>query len=297
MDSYTREINRTLSTSASPLIDVSAIDGSIRLRGEERNDVYLHLSARIRAESAQEADEMLARIERGIAMRDNVLKIETPREHAGGHHFFRGLRDVLSALNDNAHIDFELVAPRGARADLKVVNGEASAEGVLGDVNVQTINGAIRLANVGGNVGVRTVNGRISIERCDGGVSVNQKNGDVEVRRVRGHLALRILNGNLRIVEPGSAVDARALSGEMSYRGAVRDDVTLNSSHGSIQCYVPRDARFSLDAMSHLGSVSSELPVNESGGGGRGQHAPHVSLRSQTGSIALRVLEPASAAP
>ncbi len=292
METYTRELSRTLSTNASPSIDVSAIDGSISVRGEERNDVYLHVSARIRAETASDTDELMRRIAEGIEARGDYVKVHTPRDRAGGGNLFRGLRDMLSALNDGVHIDFELVVPRGSRADLKVVNGEASAQDILGDVNVQTVNGAIRLTGIGGNAAARTVNGKIGIERCDGDVSVNQKNGDVELRQVRGRCSLRMLNGSLQIVEAGSAVHAHSLSGEMSYRGAVRGDVSLNSSHGSIDCFVPRDARFSLDAMSHLGSVTSELPVNESGGSGGG--VPHVSLRSQTGSITLHALEPAA---
>ncbi len=293
MDTYTREVSRTLNTSASPSIDVSAIDGSIHVRGEERSDVYLHVSARIRAESPEAADELLRSIEDSIEVRGDSVKVHTPRER-GGRNLFSGLRDLLSALNDGVHLDFELVVPRGARADLKVVNGDAVAQDILGDVNVQTVNGAIRLENIGGNANARTVNGKISIERCDGDVSVNQKNGDVEVRKVRGRCALRMLNGSLQIVEAGSGVHAHALSGEMSYRGPVRGDVSLNSSHGSINCFVPREARFSLDATSHLGSVTSELPVNENGGSS-GERVPHVSLRSQTGSIALRALEPAAA--
>lgn len=295
MDTFTREISRTFGTSASPLIDVGAIDGSIRVRGEERDDVHLQVSARIRAGSSEAADELMRQIENGIEVRGDGVKVHTSRDRGGrnNNNLFGGLRDLLNALNDGVHVEYELIVPRGARVELKVVNGEAVAQDIIGEANVQTVNGAIRLANIGGNASARTVNGKISIERCDGDVSVNQKNGDVELRQVRGRCTLRMLNGSLQIVEAGSGVHAHSLSGEMTYRGAVRGDVSLNSAHGSIDCLVPRDARFSLDATSHLGSVTSELPVGEKGGDSA-KGAPHVSLRSQTGSITLRALEPAA---
>jgi hypothetical protein len=287
METYTREISRTFGTSASPLIDVNAIDGSIRLRGEDRSDVYLRISARFQAESAAEADALMRRIEDGIEARGSYVRVQAPREHGRG--FWPGIRDFLSAWNGALHVDYELVVPRGARVDLRAVNGEVEARNVAGNATVHTVNGAVRLADIGGEVSVRSVNGKLSVERCGGDVLVNLTNGDVDLREVHGRTSLRVLNGSVLIVDAGDEVHARSMSGEMTYRGAVRGDVLLNSAHGAIDCQVPRGARFSVDASSRLGSVTSELPVNENGGS-PGERT-HVSLRSQTGSIRLRALE------
>jgi hypothetical protein len=88
------------------------------------------------------------------------------------------------------------------------------------------------------------------------------------------------------IADVGGRLIVRSRAGSMRYRGAVRDDVDVEAHAGSITFAVDTEFPFFIDAESHVGSVSSDLPPRRNGAGVPSQ-GPRVKLRTRAGSIRL----------
>ena len=113
---------------------------------------------------------------------------------------------------------------------------------------------------------------------------------DLDVDTFKGHLDVTGLAGGLRI---------ETFKGEVN-AGIVRlaGDVTAETSKGRIALRLPAAAGFELSAESARGDLNVEFPATETGRGGhrRGLIArgtvngggPHVSLKTDKGSLALR---------
>ena len=290
MTQYTREITRTLECGPGPRIEIRTVHGPVRVRGADHTGVHLAATLRFRAESDEEADELVEAFESGLSVEGERVRIQAPALE-GGRKLFGGLRGAFGS-HHRVEIELSVSAPWGASVSIHHINGIIELQELQGDARVRLVNGDVNARDIGGSVRMSHVNGKTIVRNAGGRVDVHQTNGDVEVVRTGGDIKLNIVNGRVDIREPGRAVAVRGVSGAYSLSGPIRDHVSMANGHGTITLNLPRDSRFQLDARSALGRVTSELEVRE--GDGAGARAPRVSLRSETGSIELRALREAA---
>ena len=108
-------------------------------------------------------------------------------------------------LHRAARVEYDVTVPRGARIELRDVNGRIEIDGVAGPVEVTTVNGTIEARGLGGEIDASTTNG--SVEVAMDGLTATGRN------------RLRTTNGSLRLVLPGDVgaeIEAGTVNGSVS---------------------------------------------------------------------------------
>ena len=84
-----------------------------------------------------------------------------------------------------ASVAYHVRVPRDARADIELVNGDLTLDGVAGSVDIELVNGDLTATDLGGDADLATVNGaiRATFDRLDAGqqVDLESVNGSVEL--------------------------------------------------------------------------------------------------------------------
>ena len=164
-------------------------------------------------------------------------------------------------------------------------------EGSGVEVNVEfrvRVPARVRLASVS------TVNGSVSVHDVSGAGSLATVNGNVNLERGAGLFSARATNGNIYL-------ELLSLSGDLAAeRGAAElGSLMAQTTNGSVVLGLPAAAGAELEAQTHNGDFSSELPLlarTSSAGrfirGRVGSGGPLLQLRTVNGSIRLRISRP-----
>jgi hypothetical protein len=162
-------------------IVVDNVNGSIRVTGSAGNEVRLLARKRLRAESAETAEQARRDVKLDISQDGNTVRfyVDGPfRCRNGGVHMDR---DPGYEVN----YDFELQVPRDTAMDLKTVNdGEIKVDGVAGDYKVDNINGGVEMTELSGSGKIYALNGKVKVtfrENPRAASSFGSLNGEVRV--------------------------------------------------------------------------------------------------------------------
>ncbi len=214
----------------------------------------------------------------------------------GGRRGFRGWAEI------------ELVVPEGADLKVHLAVGEASADGVTGDVMIDTwsahadatnIAGSWLFDTASGDVEVRSAQGRIRLDTASGNCSVTGVRGelldvdtgsgdvdatDVDVARFRfdtgsGNVRARNLRARQGVADTGSG-DVL-----LDYTGGTVDDLLVDTGSGRVDVRLPQaaDARVTVD------TGSGDILVNRSGGVYERRNDDGVVLRFGEGRGRIRI--------
>lgn len=287
MSSYTRETSKTFACGPSPRLDIRTVNGPIRVRGQDREDVYVVARVRYRADNDDDAEAVMSAVEAGIYADGDLVTVRSPDLES--HSFFDAFRSILGS-HRHFELDLEVFAPRACSLSLQHENGRVQLKWIGGDARVHMVNGRFEAMDIGGALDVHQVNGRCDIENVAGAVSVYHTNGAIGIENSGGNIDLRLVNGSVEVVNPRASVNIKGVGGAYTLQGAVHGDVTISNSHGRITLNLTRDSRFHLDAESEVGTVTSELEVRDNDLQATHSALPRVHLRSQTGKIELRAL-------
>jgi hypothetical protein len=187
------------------ILDVRAIDGSIRVIGADRSDVQFDVLRVVRAETEEDleiaADQIVLDIVDGAARIEATVREQnqdvcgepTTRRHGS----WERPRYVVSH-------DFAIQVPRDTRLRLCTINGrEVLVDGTSGGFDLTNVNGRITMPNMRGSGRAHTVNGPIVasfIEPPREASSFKTTNGDVIVgfpMQLAADLKMKTFNGGL----------------------------------------------------------------------------------------------------
>lgn len=98
---------------------------------------------------------------------------------------------------------------------------------------------------------LKSVNGRIQVTDIEGRANLATTNGGIQAEDMRGSVDAHTVNGGIQV-----ALTAFDLDEEMS----------LSTTNGTIELILPRDIRADLKASTVNGGVSTDFPVEASGG-------------------------------
>jgi len=182
--------------------------------------------------------------------------------------------------------DCDIHCPLKTSVTIKQVNGDLSAQGLLGPLAIESVNGDVELRDVGptslrqvrGDFEVRGVKGELRVESVNGDAKVRQASGAVTLKSVRGDLAARDLEGGTVVEQVGGDVSlSTALAKGASYRFQARGDISakveasdgarLTLEGGDIHCRLPLQVseRSSRRVVGTLGEGSAELTLQAKG--------------------------------
>lgn len=178
-------------TISSGSIDAETSNGSIRVTGEQRRDIFVR--AMIMATGRTEADA------RDIAKQVTVST--SGRIRATG---------PRTSGREGWWVGFRIQTPESANVELSSSNGSLSVSDVRGRMKLRTSNGSISLMEVGGDVTADTSNGSITAtlagSKWDGaGLDLSTSNGSVRLNIPDGYnaqLSAGTSNGSINVGFP-----------------------------------------------------------------------------------------------
>ncbi|MDZ7316925.1 MAG: DUF4097 domain-containing protein [candidate division KSB1 bacterium] len=230
-------------------------------------------------------------------------------EHENQRDWFARMRPWRLQLQIIAYV------PHEYSVDLVTAGGSISVSDLKGEVKARTSGGSLTFGNINGPITGRTSGGSISLESCRGSADVRTSGGSINIGRVDGTVEAHTSGGSLKIVKAAGQVNASTSGGSITVEeaaGAITastsggsitakitaqpaDDCRLTTSGGTISVYIAPDLKFSLDAKTGGGKVTTEFPVLVQGeisrthltadvnGGG-----PLLYLRTSGGNIHIR---------
>lgn len=243
---------------------VDNANGRTRVIGEDRDDIQVGLFKTARAESEDEAQSLIEKIQLVARDESGFVNLEF---------------DIPRRWNRRGRVDVDLRVPRDLRIEVLAANGKVCVSGMRAGVRARSSNGAVRVADVVGDVDIATSNAKVSAQ-C-----------------VCGRLIARSSNGKIHVDEHEGSVDASTSNGtihcELSALG--REGVVLATSNGRIVLELPEVVDGEVDIRVDNGVIRTNREVGGSrrersgrvkgtlGGGG-----PLIKLRASNGTISLR---------
>jgi hypothetical protein len=158
-------MSKRLAVGPTPQVKIKLVEGDLRLIGWEN-------------------DELLAMVDD-----EGALKV----------------KELKEAFSLTCQDDLALDLPRGSQVTIQTVNGDMSARGLIGDLQVEAVHGDLAVRDVG----------RVTLGSIEADFSLRRAKGDVHVRSVGGDASLRELAGNVAIDTVGDDLAVRAVEGDL----------------------------------------------------------------------------------
>jgi len=184
---------RTITIAAPGKLDVSSMNGGIRIIGEDRKDVLVDARVEAWADSTTEASNILREVQ--IQSADGTIRDKGPNFHWGSRGY---------------GISYTIHAPHQISAELKTMNGGIGLAHLDGELKFDTTNGGVDLTDLAGNVSGSTVNGGLDIalsgDRWRGeGLHAETTNGGIALNlpeSYAAHLETGTVNGGIEVNFP-----------------------------------------------------------------------------------------------
>jgi hypothetical protein len=184
---------RTITIATPEKLDVSSMNGGIRVLGEDRKDILVDARVEAWADSTSEATSILREVQ---------IESTSGSIHDKGPNFHWGSRGY--------GISYTIHAPHELSAELKTMNGGIGLAHLNGDLKFDTTNGGVDLTDLAGNVRGSTVNGGLDIAlsgvRWQGeGLHAETTNGGITLNlpdNYAAHLEAGTVNGGIEVNFP-----------------------------------------------------------------------------------------------
>jgi DUF4097 and DUF4098 domain-containing protein YvlB len=169
----TSEWRKTYTLESGGHVEISNVNGRIRVEPSEGNRVEVVAEKKGRGMSEEAAKEAADRIEIKETVSGSSIRIETKMPQMNG--LFRG----------SAEVSYAVRVPSDAEVKFTTVNGGIELSRLKGRIDAETTNGGITARDVGGAIGATTTNGGIDVELAQvakGGVKLGCVNGGIKLR-------------------------------------------------------------------------------------------------------------------
>jgi Putative adhesin len=212
---------RRFTVSGTPDVRLATFDGSIKVRGWDRNEVYVEIEKLGRDEEQVKAIEVLA--DQSGSRLNVEVRQPAPTKYGFG---------VVTTLSRSARLIASV--PIGSNLVLRTGDGAINVERVSGRLEFRTGDGNVGGLELHGDVFAHTDDGAIKVEGLDGRCDLATGDGSINVSGRFDALQARTGDGQVVVkVQPGS----RATS-----------DWSLSTSDGSMVVYLPEGFGIQLDA-------------------------------------------------
>jgi TonB family protein len=229
----------------------------------------------------------------------------------GGHIFVRDVTGDLKAVTAGGHITAGNIS---GDANLSTGGGHIHAGNIRGVAQLETGGGNISVERAGSRVSASSAGGQISFGEAAGAIQAKAAGGGIRVLRVSGPMQLDSNNGgSIFLTKVENAVHASTGTGSItawfSPTLKISASSQLESGHGDIVVYVPRDLQMTIEATidtaagHHIAAdpslmMKTTYHTGESGKQVRGVcdingGGEVLKLRAMEGNIQLRYLDDA----
>jgi len=265
---------RRFTIKGTPDVRLATFDGSVVIRGWDRDEVSVEIEKRGRDQQALDDIDIVTE-QKGNAVAVDVRKKSGEEKHSYSIGF--------GGMGKSARLVASV--PTGTNLVVRTGDGSIRVEHVNGKVELRSADGGVIGRDLAGDVFAHTEDGAIRLEGVDGRCDLASDDGSIAVQ---GRL------DGLRVSTEDGSVVVKALLGSTIAR-----EWSLSTGDGSMVIYVPDSLGADVDAEARDGSVrfdsSLTLARTDDHGKGilRGRLGPggsRLMLRSGDGSIRLRRL-------
>jgi len=197
-------------------------------------------------------------------------------------------------------LDYNISVPAWMAVGVNGTYADVTAEGVGGDVTIETTHGDITVRGGSGFVSLKSVQGQITVEKAKGRVEVRAVNEGIRLADISGDLSAESTNGSIILDRIDSTnVDLYTVNGNISYDGPIKDKglYRLTTHNGLIAIAIAERSNIALSARTYNGGIRSTFTLPTDSNSERrskrltlttGNGSAHVELESFGGTIALR---------
>jgi DUF4097 and DUF4098 domain-containing protein YvlB len=267
---YSVREEKTFTVSGQVQLALSTFDGSIEVRGWDRNEVVVGV------EKVGPDQQTAERIQVKATQVGSAITIDVPKPSPLER---TGMRRTPSA---NLVVSVPLNTAVMARSG----DGSISIRRVNGSMDLDTGDGSIRVEEVAGALIARTGDGNVDGRKLDGQAEVHTGDGAVSLDGVLTGVKVETRDGGVEVTaRPGSRTDS---------------DWDVTTGDGSIQVEVPEgfgaevdartgDGRVRVDSITDTaGAKNDERDDRDSAAGRLGSGGKALRLRTSSGSITVK---------
>jgi len=256
-----KKLDRTFAVSPGGTLVVDADSASVRVSGNDTNQVTVRMKAR-------DSDENLAKMTLDAVQKADGVTVTLRRERKS---------NWFNWGSWNSDQQIEVTVPRNYGVSVRTGGGSVDLRDTTGSATLRTSGGDISAKNVNGNIELRTSGGGILADTIRGDVDADTSGGDVRLLNVDGKIRGNTSGGSVRCSLVGSN------------RG-----ISATTSGGDIELTLPRTVAGNVEASTSGGDITTDIPVTSTvlkddrlrgsfNGGGQ-----PIEARTSGGNIRLR---------
>ncbi|MFW6140206.1 MAG: DUF4097 family beta strand repeat-containing protein [Acidobacteriota bacterium] len=275
---YEQKFEDTVALSKTGTVILRNISGDIEVKTWNKAEVSIKAVKSTQASSEKSAQERFDLVKIDVSKQGNMLTIKTeyPKDNS------------LSRKIRNFSVDFWLVVPDQAEADIHSVSGGISAEKIGGKLTAETVSGDVDAMDISSFTRAKSVSGDVTVSKASDGVNCKSVSGDLELENITGDLNLKTVSGDITVrnikegdieaetvsgkvelidVKGAMKVNAESLSGKVEYVGDINRSgrYYIKSHSGGIYLRIPGNSAFDLRAKTFSGSIDSDFDITISG--------------------------------
>ena len=255
-EKYEEKFEKTMALAKDGKVDISNISGDIVAMSWNQDQVKIEALKISKADSLEKAKENAAKVKIEIAQEGNVLRIET--KYPKGEKPWGGESTDVS-------VDYKIWIPERAALKAHSISGDVTAEAIGGMSDLETISGNVRLTKAAGGAECNSISGEVVVAEVTGNIFLKSISGDIKANMIKGSVEAETVSGGVELAEisEASSVRAKALSGEVIYRGRInrQGNYSFKSHSGDVELYLPADSAFDFKAETFSGGIETDFEV------------------------------------
>jgi len=246
--------DQTYKVGADGALDLQNISGNVRVAAGRGNEIRVEATKRVRTRNAEDAKRYLSQLRVEVTQVGSRVEVRTgyPR---------------MSGRSMSVTVDYTITVPSGAAVTIKSISGDASVNGVRGEVRVETVSGNLDMVAtpnlavakaMSGDVRVRDVTSQAGLTL--GTISGNVIASGIKVRTLdAGSVSGDVQLSNLVV----DRLSAKTINGDIQYDGSLTRGgrYEFNAHSGDVRLILANATGFELDASTFSGSIRSDFPV------------------------------------
>ncbi len=277
-EKYEEKFEKTVGLARTGRVILRNIAGDIEVKVWDKSEVQIRAIKTSNTDSEEQAKKNFEKVTIEISEEGKTLRIETKRDRE----YFR-----KSSNKKNVSVNFWILIPDRAEADMKSVSGDIVMEDIGADAKADTVSGDIVMLNTAGVLKAHAVSGDLTITDAAKGVDCESVSGDLEIRLVKGGAELKTVSGDILLedsqgdveadvvsgdidlidISGADEVRAKSVSGGVKYQGSLSRDGSykISSLSGDVTLLIPGDSAFDLYANTFSGDLKTDFEITISG--------------------------------
>ncbi len=255
-EKYEEKFDKTMALAKDGKVDIGNISGDITAVSWAQDQVKIEALKVSTADSLEKAKENAAKVKIEISQEGDVLRIQT--KYPKGEKF--GGNESL-----NVSVDYKLWIPEKASLKAQSISGNVTAEGIGGAADLKAISGNVQITKAAGGAECTSVSGGVVVSGVTGNAFLKSVSGDIKANMIKGSVEAETVSGGVELldVSEASSVRAKALSGDVVYRGRInrQGKYSFKAHSGDVVLHLPGDSAFDFDADTFSGGIETDFEV------------------------------------